>query len=87
MGTAAVAGDSVAAANIEAIYQPASGQNIDPMGAKTTPVSLLDGKLQEWRDPTTVNLGLDASSSVVNSDQDNVALENIREIFNAYSAD
>ena len=87
LGAAAVsASESVAAANISAIYQPVAAEGISSGGQKSNSVSLLDSVVLEWRDPTIVNAEL-AETTVAAPSSDNVALENIREIFNAYSAD
>ncbi len=81
------AGENVAQSNIAAIFQPVVPAAVEGI-APADGVSLLDGKIQELRDPSLVTgSAVEASEteeSVARSN--NVAQDNIRGIYTAYSA-
>ena len=84
--------DSVAARNIAAIYQVAGadlGATRVQSGQSADTVSLIDGNVREWRDPSSVDLGFEAADAEPAAERvsENVALENIRDIFNTHSDD
>lgn len=91
LGSAALAGENVAQANISAIYQPVVPVSVEG-AAPAGGVSLLEGKVQEWLDPSasrveSVEAQADERVAKVGETQDsNVAKENIRGIYTAYSA-
>ena len=88
---AALAGENVAQENIAAIYQPAVPVAVEG-GQSAGGVSLLDGVVREWLDPSrgnapVVEAGPDAAVADTSvSRSSNVAQDNIRGIYTAYSA-
>jgi hypothetical protein len=90
------AADNVAQENIAAIYQPTLRMALVSEGSARTAertesaadaVSLLDGIVLDWRDPSRKSEDRSAEGAGAAADaNENVALENIRGIYQAYSA-
>ena len=78
--------ESVATTNIQAIYQPASPFTYSEASATGSEMNLMEEKVREWRDPSVVNAGkrqTGAADFAGTDGQADVAMENIRNIFNA----
>ncbi len=82
----ALAGENVAQANIAAIYQPFV-VTADTDAAPAGGVSLLDGPVRDWLDPSrSVSTTVAADEDVAVAEAGNVAQEDIRDFYTAYSA-
>ncbi|MEO1078793.1 MAG: hypothetical protein AAFY29_04495 [Pseudomonadota bacterium] len=88
LGSSVFAGENVAESNIAAIFQPTlRTAQVEAMGESTDAVSLLDGIVLEWRDPSrSVEAPVATAEVDAPASNGNVALENIRGIYTAYSA-
>ncbi|MEM9759565.1 MAG: hypothetical protein AAF933_10045 [Pseudomonadota bacterium] len=88
LGSSVFAAENVAESNIAAIFQPTlRSAQVDVVGESRDAVSLLDGIVLEWRDPSrSVDAPVAAADVDAPVGDSNVALENIRGIYTAYSA-
>ena len=83
---AALADENVAQANIAAIYQPFV-VTADTGAAPAGGVSLLNGPVLEWLDPSrSVSTTVAAEEEVAVAKAGNVAQEDIHNFYTAYSA-